>query len=56
MKLCPKRVHCPACGRLVKGREHRVEGEANRIEIMCSRCGKLLHVGNGVTWKYLRDA
>lgn len=56
MKLCLKRVYCTACCRLVRGRDHRAQGDTNRVEIICCRCGKLLHAGNGLTWKYVRDS
>ncbi len=49
LKLLVKRVYCPVCHKLVRGREQKVEtGE----HVSCSRCGRLLWLWNGVTWRF----
>jgi len=42
VKLCVKRIYCPGCQRLVRGREETVNG---RIRILCGRCGRTLWLG-----------
>lgn len=54
MKLLIKRIYCPKCQRLVRGREQR-EGRFDRTHILCSRCGKLLYIWNGITWRFVRE-
>ncbi len=56
MRLCAKSIYCPQCRTLVKGIEHRDEAELHRTNVLCSRCGTLLHSGNGATWRYVKSA
>jgi len=53
MKLCIKKIYCSSCRRLVKGREQQMENRD--IQVLCSRCGRLLYVWNGVTWRYIPE-
>ncbi|MEE8374667.1 MAG: hypothetical protein V3R87_13250 [Dehalococcoidia bacterium] len=55
MKLSIKRIYCASCSRLVKGQEQIEKEDVAKIHILCSRCGKLLYVGNGATWKGVRE-
>ena len=49
MKICVKRVYCPACHRLTRPREEKANG---MLRILCQRCGKLLWTKDSVSWKY----
>jgi len=49
MKLCVKRIYCPGCQRLVRGREETVNG---RIRILCARCGGIIWLRDGIGWRY----
>jgi hypothetical protein len=50
MKLCVKRIYCPDCRRLARGREETVDGKTHRI--LCGRCGRPIWLWDGLTWKY----
>jgi len=50
MKLCVKKIYCPDCRRLVRGREETITGNTRRV--FCARCGKALWLWDGITWKY----
>jgi len=49
VKLCVKRIYCPGCQKLVRGREETVNG---RIRILCVRCGRTICLRDGVSWRY----
>ena len=49
MKICTKRIYCSNCRRLVKGRE---QGDSEKLQVSCSRCGKPIYVWDGITWRY----
>jgi RNase P subunit RPR2 len=51
MKLCVKRIYCPACRRLVKGKEYKGNGS---ISVSCFRCGRPVWINNGVSWRYIQ--
>jgi hypothetical protein len=51
MKLCTKRIYCPDCRRLVRGREETINSNTHRV--LCGRCGRPLWFWNGITWRYL---
>jgi RNase P subunit RPR2 len=55
MRLCAKSIYCPQCRELVRGLEQQDEVDPHRTNIVCSKCGRPLHVGNGVTWRYVRQ-
>ncbi len=49
MKLCVKKIYCPACQRLVRCHEQAING---KINIVCSRCGNPIWIKDGLTWRY----
>ncbi|MFH1087348.1 MAG: hypothetical protein V1737_02025 [Chloroflexota bacterium] len=53
MKVCVKKVHCPGCQKLVRCREQE-DGRATQV--ICSLCGRLLWVWNGIRWRYGGEA
>lgn len=48
MKICVKKIYCSNCRRLVRCREQATNGA---VQVICSRCGKLLRIWNGITWQ-----
>jgi len=48
MKILAKKVYCLNDKRLVRGKEEHSNGNIN---IVCSVCGKLLRIWNGMAWK-----
>jgi len=49
MKLCVKRIYCPGCQRLVRGREELVN---SRIHISCGRCRRTIWLWDDTSWRY----
>lgn len=52
MKLCIKKIYCDSCQKMVRCREEKVN---SNIHVLCSRCGSVLRVWNGITWKYVQE-
>lgn len=48
MKIAFKRVYCPACQKLVAGKEQKVNAD---LQILCGKCNRLLYSWNGLQWK-----
>ncbi len=48
MKILAKKIYCSDDKRLVRGKEEKGNGNLN---IICSVCGKLLRIWNGLNWK-----
>lgn len=48
MRISVKRLHCSDCKKLVRGIEKKANGN---VHIVCSRCGKLLWIWNGISWR-----
>ncbi len=53
MKILVKKTYCGTCQRLVTGREQKAN---NVTRIACSRCGRVLWAGDGITWRSVREA
>jgi transcription elongation factor Elf1 len=53
MKLCVKKSYCPRCQKLVTCHEQKTDSQA---QVVCSRCGQLLWVWNGIHWRYVRES
>lgn len=51
MKLLVKRLYCWGCCKLVRGKEQPNNGN---IQVLCTICGKLLWLWNGIRWKSVR--
>ena len=49
MKLCSKKVYCPQCQRLVKGREQLTNAD---VSIVCPRCGLAIWIRDNFNWRY----
>ena len=52
ISLCAKKIYCSACGRLIRCREQKNNGKTN---VLCTRCGKLLRVWDGIRWRYVKE-
>ncbi len=53
MKLYIKKIYCNGCQRLVSTRKQKANSS---IRVLCSRCGRVLRVWNGIVWRGLREA
>jgi hypothetical protein len=52
MKLCVKKIYCPDCRKLVKGREEKRNGG---IHLSCPRCKRLIWIHDGLSWRYVKQ-
>lgn len=53
MKIVVKKVHCPTCQKLVRGREQKMN---NQLQVLCSACSRPLRLWTGTSWRPLHES
>ena len=49
MEFCIKKVYCPRCNRLVKGRKQLTN---TNVRILCPRCDIAIWIKDDISWRY----